>query len=109
MYFFLHEPKSNKDTPIFLIQYLKDEKKNFKYPTGQKINPNDWDFSNRLPQSKRGAAGVKARYLKSILDQYSELLEVTIRDCVKKNSPVTRVYLKSIFDGHFKHQKSIYF
>lgn len=105
MHFFLHEPKSTKDTPIFLIQYLKDEKKNFKYPTGQKIPPIDWDFNNRLPKSKRGAAGAQAKYLTSILNQYSSLLESTIKDCVQKNVPITRSYLKNVFDLHFKHKK----
>ncbi len=106
MYFFLHEPKSNKDTPIYLIQYLKNEKKNFKYPTGQKVHPNDWDFNNRLPKSKRGAAGIQAKYLTSILNQYSKLLEDTMKDCIQKNVPVSRSFLKSVFDNHFKHKKT---
>ena len=104
MYFFLHNPKAGKDTPIFLIQYLKSERKNFKYPTGQKIHPQNWDFRNRLPLSKRGAAGVQTKYLTSILNQYSLLLEETIKDCTQKNVFITRSYLKNVFALHFKKQ-----
>jgi len=106
MYFFLKTPKCDKSTPINLIYYVKSQGKNFKYSTGQQIHPNNWDFSNRLPQAKRGASGVKAKHLVSILSQYTDLLEDSIRDCERKNITCTRELLRFVFDENFKHKKS---
>ena len=50
MYFYLKEPSGDKDTIIIIQYYIKDEKKIFKYSTGETINPNDWDFSARMPK-----------------------------------------------------------
>jgi len=104
MYFFLKEPNANKDTLIYLIYYIKKQGKNFKYSTGQKSHPDDWNFDDRLPKSKRGSAGVKARHLSSILSQYSSLLEKTIKHCQSENEPITRDFLKFTFDGHFRYK-----
>ena len=102
MYFFLKEPNSNKDTIIYLIYYLKHEGKNFKYSTGQKISPEDWDPINRLPKTKRGAAGVKNKHISSVLSNYSSLLDDTVQDFERRNEILTKTELKSIFDFEFK-------
>ena len=43
MYFYLKEPSGDKDTIIIIQYYIADEKKIFKYSTGETINPNDWE------------------------------------------------------------------
>ncbi len=103
MYFFLKEPKSNKETLIYLIYYIKKEGKNFKFSTGQKVRPDDWNFEDRMPKSKRGSGGVLARHLSSILSQYRILLEDNIKICESENKPLTREFLKTNFEKHFKH------
>ncbi len=106
MYFFLKEPKSCKDTLIYLIYYVKKQGRNFKYSTGQKTHPEDWNFETRLPKSRRGASGVKAKHLSCILSQYSTLLEKTIQHCESDNTPITCNFLKTVFDKHFKDKES---
>ncbi|AVR47212.1 hypothetical protein C7S20_19235 [Christiangramia fulva] len=106
MYFYLKNPKQNNETSIYLIHYLKDEGKNFKYSTGQKIQPNNWDFENRLPKTLRGSKGVKNRHIADILLQYAELLEEEIKKSEKENKPLTRAHLKDIFDRRFKNKKT---
>ena len=61
MYFYLKEPKSEKETLIIIQFYVKSEKAIFKYSTGEKINPENWDFENRLPKSKKGIGGAKLK------------------------------------------------
>lgn len=104
MYFFLKEPKSGKYTLIYLIYYIKNQGKNFKYSTGKKAHPDDWNFEDRMPKSKRGAGGTISKHLSTILSQYSSFLEKTIRHCESENKPITREFLKASFDGYFKHK-----
>lgn len=102
MYFFLKEPKAEKPTTIYLIYYLKDEGKNFKYSTGQKIKPEDWDSVNRLPKTKRGAAGVQNKHISSMLQKYTDHLDELLKDFdINENTP-TRKELKELFDIKFK-------
>ena len=103
MYFFLKEPKTNKATLIYLIFYLKKQRVNFKYSTGQKVHPDDWNFEDRIPKAKRGAGGVAAKHLSSVLSQYSTCLEMAIKDSEIENKPLTKELLKRIFDEEFKH------
>lgn len=105
MYFFLKEPKSKNETLINLIYYLKHEGKNFKFSTGQKINPKDWDSENRLPKTKRGAGGIKNKHISSILNQYVDFLEVIIKEHESKNKPLKRKLLQERFSEKFKHKK----
>lgn len=53
MCFYLKEPKSKKNIIIYIIFYVKADKQNFKYSTGQNINPDNWDFGNRFTKLKR--------------------------------------------------------
>lgn len=105
MYFFLKEPKSQNDTIIYLIYYIKSEGRNFKYSTGQKINPKDWNFDARMPISKRGSLGVKLKHISSILIQYSDFLESTIRTFELNNELTSNELLKDKFNIHFKKKK----
>lgn len=101
MYFYLDKPKA-ENSVIYLIHYLKSEGKNFKYSTGQKISPEDWDFENRMPKTYRGSKGVKFRHLTVILQQYARLLEDEIKQAEIDRRPLTRSILKKAFDRNFK-------
>ncbi|CAL2114116.1 Integrase-like protein [Tenacibaculum sp. 190130A14a] len=101
MYFYLKQPKSDKATLIDLIYHLKAEKKNFKYSTGQKIIPTDWDSSARYPKLKRGSSGKKNKQIALILDNYKKHLEETIADFKIQNRHLTREDLKLIFEKKF--------
>ena len=83
MYFFLKERNSDKATLIYLIYYLKNEGKNFKYSTGQKVHPDDWNFGDRIPKSKRGAGGVISKHISSVLSKFSDHLGDMIKECGK--------------------------
>jgi len=107
MYFYLKEPNYcvGKSTIIYLIFYVKNDKKNFKYSTGQKIEDDDWDFANRMPMAKRGAGGIVLRHISNILNSYAKLLEETIKERETVNKPLTQQYLKDTFDKVYKHKK----
>lgn len=105
MYFYLKEP-SAENTAIYLIHYLKSEGKNFKYSTGQKTEPSNWDFENRMPKTLRGAKGIQNKHLSTILQQYSELLEQEIRQAEIDRRPLTRNHLKCVFDRTFKNKSA---
>ena len=105
MYFYLKEPNGDKDTIIIIQYYIKDEKKLFKYSTGEVINPNDWDFSARMPKSRKGSDGVRLRKITTYIMQYHDFL-ITLIDNYKINGEkVSRERLKLDFDKHFKPEK----
>ena len=103
MYFYLKEPKSSKETLIYLIFYVKSDRQNFKYSTGQKIKPEYWDFNSRLPQIKRGGIGQKNKHVSDVLHQYKKVLESTLKDYENLNKRVSKNRLKEIFDDHAIH------
>lgn len=113
MYFYLKEPKSDSETLIILQYYLKSEKRIFKYSTQVKIKPEDWDFSNRIPLSKRGAGGVKLKNISTTINQYSSFLEELIGFSNISGKTLTRDYLKEQFKSKFrvieKNKDLIYF
>ena len=84
MFFYLKEPNGDKDTIIIIQYYIADEKKLFKYSTGECINPNDWDFNARMPKSRKGAEGVRLRKIATHIMQYNDFL-VTLIDNYKLN------------------------
>lgn len=102
MYFYLKQPKSEKETLIIIQYYVKSEKAIFKYSTGEKINPENWDFENRLPKSKKGLGGAKFKKITSSIMFYDTFLERLIDNCKINNVPITRKFLKTEFDKHFK-------
>lgn len=104
MYFYLKEPKKDQDSIINLIYYLKEENKNFKYSTGQKIHPEFWDFQNRMPKSLRGSQGKSNKHINTVLQNYINYLDTQIRKSEKEKFPLTRAYLKDQFDSHFKNK-----
>ena len=106
MYFFLKEPKADKATPIILVYYVNSKEKYFKYATGQKIEPRDWDLGSRYPKLKRGSSGKKNKHISLVLDQYKDFLISSIEDYELRNEQLTKDILKSLFRGEFKQSKS---
>jgi len=102
MYFFLKQPKFEKETLIILVYYIKDEKKYFKYSTGQKIAPKHWSFENRMPLAMRGSAGQQNKHIGLVLSKYADFLESLIRDSQTRELKLSKDLLKSEFDKHFK-------
>ncbi|GIM59841.1 Arm DNA-binding domain-containing protein [Capnocytophaga canimorsus] len=72
MYFYLKEPKSDKPTPIIIQYCSKVDKKIFKYTTGVKISPEEWDFDARSPKVKRGAVGLTNSHIKTKISVYND-------------------------------------
>ncbi|WP_282089382.1 tyrosine-type recombinase/integrase [Aquimarina algiphila] len=107
MYFYLKEPKSNKETLIIIQYYIKSEKKIFKYSTGEKIHPEDWNFEERTPKSKRGSAGVQLKKVSSNISHFNNLLEKLIDNYKINGEEITREKLKIDFDKHFKKDKEV--
>lgn len=105
MYFYLKNPKENKESIINLIHYLKYEGINFKYSTGQKIHPDNWDFENRMPKALRGPRGTANRHISEVLNKYIDVLETEIRRSEKEALPLTKPVLKEKFDIVFKNKK----
>ena len=107
MFFYLKEPNGDKDTIIIIQYYIADEKKLFKYSTGECINPNDWDFNARMPKSRKGAEGVRLRKIATHIMQYNDFL-VTLIDNYKLNGEkITRNKIKNAFDVKFKPDKVV--
>jgi integrase len=86
---------------------VKAENKNFKFSTGQKIQSDDWNFKDRLPMTKRGAAGIKTKHISTILSQYSNLLDELIAECEKKNVKPTLSFFKDNFNDKFKNVRKV--
>ncbi|MEQ3501161.1 tyrosine-type recombinase/integrase [Tenacibaculum sp. SSH1-16] len=107
MFFYLKEPKATKQTPIIIQYNVKSEKKIFKYATGEKIEPENWDSNIRLPVKKRGNSGTKLHKITTQLMRYDDFLMKLIDHCEINNKIVTREFLKNEFDKHFKNKKSI--
>lgn len=105
MFFYLKEPRGDKDTIIIIQYYIADEKKIFKYSTGEVVSPNDWDFNARMPKSRKGADGVRLRKIAAHIMQYNDFL-VTLIDNYKLNGEkITREKLKNAFDAKFKPER----
>lgn len=102
MFFYLKEPNGDKDTIIIIQYYIADEKKLFKYSTGEYVHPNDWDFNARMPKSRKGTEGVRLRKIATHIMQYNDLLVTLIDNFKLNNEKITREKLKKAFDKHFK-------
>jgi len=106
MYFYLKEPKANTSL-IYLIFYVRADKKNFKYSTKQKIASENWDFENRFPKLKRGKHGKVNKQISDVLLLYKSTLEETIREYELKNKVLTKTTLKETFNKKFKNTSII--
>lgn len=100
--FKLKEPNLDKDTLILFSCYFKDENKKFIFSTGEKINPNNWDFVNKFPFTSGKNKAKFAESIKMQLNRYSDLLLETESLYKRINENFTSKILRKVFDEEFK-------
>lgn len=107
--FNLRKPKNLKETLILFSAYFKNEGRKFVYSTGEKIHPNDWDFTNRQPKNLNGRTvySVKQRAIKRQLDRYSNFFSDLVQNYKLANRELLISDIKNDFDMEFKRTKSI--
>lgn len=100
--FSLKDPKAEKETLIYFTCYFNEEGKRFIYSTGENINPTNWNFTDKFPQSTGKKKPKDFEALKSQLSRYSNLFTET--ESTRKNikEPFTADVLKMVFDTEFK-------
>ena len=109
--FFLKKPKSETETLIMFTSYFNDEKKQFKYSTGENINPSEWNFEQGAPITKGKDRNPDATTILAQLMRYTSVFETTESLCIKMNEAFTSQVLKNAFDNEFKkvYQKLDFF
>ena len=105
--FQLKEPNSNEETLIYFVTYFKEENKKFKYSTGEKIKPSEWDFENKSPITKGNCKSKLAQTIKLQLNRYSDLYTETYALYQRINEPFNSILLKKTFDEAFKKTKNV--
>lgn len=100
--FKLKAPNSDKETLILFTCSFKEENKKFVYSTGEKINPNSFDFSNKFPFASGKNRAKNFETIKSQLNRYSDLYLETISLYKRINESFTSQILKKAFDEKFK-------
>src|SRR5690606_13487474 len=92
--------------------YFKHENKQFKYSTGEKINPKHWNFTVNRPKMKGTVKDSSANVIKTQLGRYSDKFEEIGGLCIRINEDFTSKILKEAFDSEFKKtstRKNIFF
>jgi site-specific recombinase XerD len=110
--FQLKEPKSKDITLIYFVVYFKEENKKFKYSTGEKIKPDEWDFNYKRPILKGASKSKLSSTINLQLNRYSDLYLETFGLYQRINETLTSVILKKVFDEGFKktvNRKNIFF
>ena len=109
--YFLKKPNLKKDTLILFQCYFNDEKKQFKYSTGEFIKPSEWNFEQGVPHTKGKARNSEATTILAQLMRYTSVFETTESLCIKMNESFTSQVLKNAFDNEFKkvYQKLDFF
>jgi integrase len=100
--FKLKEPNSKKDTLILFSCFFKNEHKKFIFSTGEKINPINWDKSNKFPFMNGANKSKFAESIKMQLNRYSDLMLETESLYKRINEEFTSKTLKKVFDEGFK-------
>lgn len=100
--FKLKAPNSNKETLILFTCSFKEENKKFVYSTGEKINPNSFDFSNKFPFASGKNRAKNFETIKSQLNRYSDLYLETVSLYKRINESFNSQILKKAFDEKFK-------
>lgn len=91
--FYLKEPKSDKQTPIYLIYRIQG--KNFKISTGERIHPSQWDFERQWPDNKKKQIGLKG--IEAVLRRLQEKVDNYITTCKLNGKEPTLRGLKEQF------------
>jgi integrase len=100
--FKLKEPNSDKETLILFSCFFKDENKKFIFSTGEKINPKNWDASNKFPYINGSKKSKFAESIKMQLNRYSDLMLETESLYKRINEEFTSKTLRKVFDEEFK-------
>lgn len=109
MHLYLKEPNADKETLIIIQYYVKSEGKPFKYSTGEKIHPKNWNFDTKSPLSKKGYEGAKLKTISSIISKYSNFLEEIISNAKINETTISRQYLRDAFNLRFRETKKAEF
>ncbi len=110
--FQLKEPKSKDSTLIYFVVYFSEENKKFKYSTGEKLKPTEWDFLNKKPLLKGSSKSKNALTINQQLNRYSDLYLETYALYQRINEVFKSSDLKNVFDDAFKKSlkgKNIFF
>jgi len=100
--FNLKEPNSTKKTLIFFRCKFPNEDNRFKYSTGEKIHPLDWNQKERLPYTQGDHKAIDRVSIKAQLSRYESVFEQTKEQYRKLGEDFTRDVLKAAFDKEFK-------
>ena len=106
--FHLKNPKADKETLIYFSAYFKNEGKKLIYSTGETINPNEWDFENRMPNDLKGrsARSGKHRAINIQLNRYSGFYIKIMSRYIHSDQEITTESIRNEFDKEFKKTKS---
>jgi len=107
--FNLKDPKKDGESLIYFSSYFKNEAKKFIYSTGEKIHPNEWDFTLRQPNNVvgRNKQAENHRTIKKQLDRYSIFFTELINRYKNSNQDIEIDIVRKEFNIHFKKVKSI--
>lgn len=97
----LKDPKSKKDQLVYLRYHIGNGRY-FKYSTGEKINPDDWNQSENRAIRAKGKKGAELKVIDTQLQRYPTLLEIIISDSKLNGFTLSKEYLKKMFDSKFK-------
>ena len=106
--FHLKNPKADKETLIYFSAYFKNEGKKLIYSTGETINPNEWDFENRMPNDLKGrsARSGKHRAINIQLNRYSGFYIKIMSLYIHSDQEITTESIRNEFDKEFKKTKT---
>jgi integrase len=100
--FSLKDPKSENESLIFFTCYFKSENKKFIFSTGEKINPINWDPTNKFIFTTGKHKSKFSESIKMQLNRYSNLFLETESLYSRINEDFTSKTLRSVFDEEFK-------
>lgn len=86
--------------------YFKDEDKQFKYSTREKIKPLHWNFQQNRPKLKGSVKDNNAITIKNQLARYLGVFENIESECKRMNEKFTSFVLKERFNEIFKKSSS---
>lgn len=94
--FYLKEPKSTNETPIYLIYRI--EGRNLKLSTGEKIHPDKWDVNKKWPINKRN--NFKLKGVEAVLRRYQSKVDDYFGTCKIKGVEPSFIGLKLQFESN---------
>ena len=106
--FNLKDRNKTGETLIYLKAFFKNEGKKFVYSTGEVINPNEWDFKNRMPNDLTGRTtrANKHRTINVQLNRYTDFYIKIINRYIHLEQDITIENIRNEFDKEFKKTKA---